>query len=170
MGVPKLSADVVTTADALNLVEQYKAWCTDESDQSPPHPGHVSMADAAVKLAEALSKVTNVAGDDAERELCAKFLDEHVEGSEPGFESWMYASRGYRIQQLMDLRAGARAEIAAELEEAKAELAARTELYNMDLAGLRADREALVANLQKQAGSLQTEVDAVLTASGYELV
>jgi len=39
----------------------------------------------------------------------------------------MYASRGYRIQKLMDLRSGARAEIAAELEQANATI---SELMN----------------------------------------
>lgn len=55
MGVPKLSDDVDTTADALNLVEQYKAWLADLIEETVPHPGHGNMADAALKLAETLA-------------------------------------------------------------------------------------------------------------------
>lgn len=51
MGVPKLSAEVETVADALELVAQYKSWLEDAGD-TRPHPGHNSMADAALKLAE----------------------------------------------------------------------------------------------------------------------
>lgn len=54
MGVPKLSDEVDTTADALILVEQYKAWLADTTEETVPHPGHGNMADAAVKLAETL--------------------------------------------------------------------------------------------------------------------
>lgn len=57
MGVPKLSDDVDTTADAMNLVEQYKAWLADTTEETVPHPGHDSMAAAAVKLAEEVARL-----------------------------------------------------------------------------------------------------------------
>lgn len=61
MGVPKLSDDVDTTADALNLVEQYKAWLADTTEEAVPHPGHGNMADAAVKLAAVLEALRSAA-------------------------------------------------------------------------------------------------------------
>lgn len=68
----------------------------------------------AATAAIALMRAAQPKDEDAERETCAAFLDDHVEPREG--ENWLYTSRGSRIQYLMELRASARAETAVAVQ------------------------------------------------------
>lgn len=78
--------------------------------------------------------------DSEERVYCERVADAIV-----GVPSWQCRS-DIRAALLRE-RAKVRESLQAEVDELKSELAARTELYNADLAGLQADRESLCSQL-----------------------